>query len=139
MCNFQKMYMEKHILIKIRKEGHADFFRDKKGPITIDFLGNDITVNRACYCQILRENSPYLLLDLYIYIYIYIYHQHHHYHQIMLLVQSFLTLSLHPFLSFIALGRSSKHQLYSDTGYIYIYIYICDKKKYLYIIKKTIA
>ena len=38
-------------------------FWDMKGPITIDFLEKDATVNSASYSQLklLRQNSPYLL------------------------------------------------------------------------------
>ena len=33
------------------------------GPITIDFLEKGATVNNISYCQLLRQNSPYLLND----------------------------------------------------------------------------
>ena len=38
-----------------------------KGPITIDFFEKGASVNSASYCQLLRQNSPYLLNDLHIY------------------------------------------------------------------------
>ena len=43
----------------VSKEGHNDNLLNTKGPITIDFLEKDATVNSASYCQI----SPYLLID----------------------------------------------------------------------------
>ena len=32
-----------------------------KGPITVDFLEKGTTVNGAFHCQLLKQNSPYLL------------------------------------------------------------------------------
>ena len=37
--------------------------KDIRGPITNKFLEKDSTVNSASYCQVLRQNSPYLLND----------------------------------------------------------------------------
>ena len=42
-------------------------FLDLKEPTTIDFLEKAATVNNAFYCQLLGQNSPYLLNDLCIY------------------------------------------------------------------------
>ena len=38
-----------------------------KGPISIDFLKKDVTVNSASYYQLFRQYSPYLLNDPHIY------------------------------------------------------------------------
>ena len=37
------------------KEGHADNFKAMKGPITVDFLEKNATVNRTSYCRLLRQ------------------------------------------------------------------------------------
>ena len=60
-------------------------FWNMKEPITIDFREKAATVNSTSYCQLLRQNSPYLLNDLHAYacvgvcvcIYIYIYIRTH--------------------------------------------------------------
>ena len=39
------------------------FFRDIKEAITIDFFEKGAAVNSASYCQLLKQNSPYLLND----------------------------------------------------------------------------
>ena len=41
-------------------------FWDMKGPITIDFFVKVATINRPPYCQLLKQNSPYLLKNPYI-------------------------------------------------------------------------
>ena len=41
-------------------------FWHMKGPIIIDFLEKDATINSVFYCEILRQNFPYLLNDSYI-------------------------------------------------------------------------
>ena len=46
--------------------------RDMKEPMTHDFLKEGATVYRAFYCQLVKQNLPYLLNDPHIYIYIYI-------------------------------------------------------------------
>ena len=38
-------------------------FWDMKGPIKIDFLEKDTIVNSPSFCQLLRQNSPFLLND----------------------------------------------------------------------------
>ena len=45
------------------KEGHAKVFHDMKGPISIDFLEIDASVNSASYWKLLKQYSPYLLND----------------------------------------------------------------------------
>ena len=56
----------------IRNEGHSESLLGHKGPITIDFLKKDATVNSVSYCQLLgKKSSLYLLDDPRIYIYIY--------------------------------------------------------------------
>ena len=48
-------------------------FSDMKGPIALDFLEKDATVNSASCCQLDSENSLYLLNDPHRDIYLYIY------------------------------------------------------------------
>ena len=43
-------------------------FLDMKGTIAIDFLEKVAIVNSTSYCELLRENIPYLLNDLCIYV-----------------------------------------------------------------------
>ena len=45
-------------------------FWDMKELLTIDFLEKVATANSGSYCQLLRQNLPYLLNVIYIYIYI---------------------------------------------------------------------
>ena len=51
----------------VNKESNADRLLGHKRPITVDFLEKGATVNSASYCQLLGENSPYLLNGSYIY------------------------------------------------------------------------
>ena len=37
--------------------------RDMKGTVTIDFLEKNSTINSDSYCQLIGQNSPYLLRD----------------------------------------------------------------------------
>ena len=43
------------------KEGYADSLLGHKKPMIIDFFEKDATVNSTSYCQLIRQNSPYLL------------------------------------------------------------------------------
>ena len=62
--------VEIQLTLQQRKSSMLTIFWDIKGPITIDFLKNGITINSTSYWQLLRQNSPNLLNDFSIYIYI---------------------------------------------------------------------
>ena len=51
----------------VSKEGHADNLLGHERTITIEFFEKGATVNNASYCQLLRQNSTYLLNDPCIY------------------------------------------------------------------------
>ena len=57
------------VQLLIKKVMLTDFW-DIKGLITIDFLEKGATVKSASYCQLSRQNSPYLFNDPPPYIYI---------------------------------------------------------------------
>ena len=54
---------EKVLDAVINKEGHTDNVLGYKRLITVDFFEKDTTVNSVSYCQLLRQNFPYLLND----------------------------------------------------------------------------
>ena len=71
--------METHWLSLVKKKFLAQssvkkviltFFWVIEGPMTIDLLEKDASVNNTFYCQLCRQYLPYLLNDPYIYIYI---------------------------------------------------------------------
>ena len=62
---FQAQWLVKKVMLTV--------FWNMKGPIHIDSLEKDATVNSAFYNQLLRQNSSYLLNVTVLYIYIYVY------------------------------------------------------------------
>ena len=54
----KKKFVVKKIMLRV--------FWGKKTSIIIDFFEKYTTVNSGFYCQLLRENSPYLLNDLHV-------------------------------------------------------------------------
>ena len=48
----------------VSKEGNADNFLEYEKTHTIEFHEKDATINNASYCELLWQNSPFLLNDL---------------------------------------------------------------------------
>ena len=56
------LFNKKKLGAVVSKEGHAmTVLWDMKGLYTDDFCEKDTTVNSSYYCQLIRQNSPYLL------------------------------------------------------------------------------
>ena len=75
----------------VSKEGYANSALEFDKLITVDLLQNDATLSNASYNQLLRQNSPYLLIDdgmLFVLVKIKFVEQ-----------QIYLTLLLNPFIS----------------------------------------